>query len=116
MELPSTIKGNTMAKITYRGQTKLLSEWADEIGISRAAMSSRINEFEFTNRAEFLANMTTAEKKHLFRPKSSGEVKKFAGKTPAEWAKIKGVSRQAIHQRLNKVGTRYKSVQEAMDF
>lgn len=102
-------------KITYRGKTLLLSEWAEELGISRAAMSSRINEFKFNDRERFLTNLTPAQKKQLLRKRVAvTETQKFAGKTVAQWAALKGCSRQAIYQRLKHVGTRYNSVQEAL--
>lgn len=103
--------------IKYDGKDLSLSKWADELGISKAALSVRINEFDFNDRRKFLANLTAAQKARIFRPRSvSADARKAGSKTVAEWAAEKGVSRQAIHQRLDLVGTKYKTVREAMDF
>lgn len=104
-------------KLTYDGKTLTLAQWAKEIGISKVSIGERLALFDFEDREEFLRTMTDEQKIHLLRPKTAARnIKKYGGKTPSEWAAEKGVSRTAIHLRLKKIGTKFNSVQEAMDF
>ncbi len=103
-------------KIDYDGKSLTLAGWADELDISKATMGERLEEFSFVDRKEFLLSLTEEQKTRLLRPKSVVAVNLFGGKTPAQWAREKNVTRQAIHLRLKQVGHKYSSVQHAMDF
>ncbi len=118
-QILNALEGNIMKreKLTYKGKTQSLAKWADEIGITRGSLGNRLKAFEFEDREQFLLEMTSAQKKKLLRPKTQSRVGELvAGKTPAEWARVKDVSRQYIHKRLKLVGTKYDSVQAALDF
>jgi len=109
-------------KIKFKGKALTLSEWADELGIANSTMTLRLKRLNQagSDREVFLSTMAAEQKAILLRERDgrhdATHAKKYAGKTTTEWAEEKGVSRQAIHLRLQKVGTKYKSVKEAMDF
>lgn len=91
-----------MIYYTYKGETKIVSEWAKQIGISRSGLSYRIARETSRNpnldKDMIFANVVEkpVDKKHYVK------TYEFNGqrKTLAEWAKHLNIERIVIYDRL----------------
>ena len=78
--------------ITYNGETKTISEWADVLGIKRRTLHNRLCRSHMSVELAF-------RKEYLYGNKITyqGETK-----TVSQWAKIIGISEGALYQRVFK--------------
>jgi DNA-binding Lrp family transcriptional regulator len=80
-------------KLTYRGRTQTVAEWAEEIGVSRSTVYCRIR------RGNSIQQVLSPGS--LPQP-PQGRIITFRGETKSlrQWAESIGISVQALKQRL----------------
>lgn len=83
--------------LTYNGQTKSLTDWADEMQMSRSALDARINQRRWD-----VEKALTTEVKTVARPyylTYNGQTKSIT-----EWANEVGISKGTLRRRINILG------------
>ena len=81
--------------ITFRGETKLLTQWAKDLGIGFSTLRSRIEQRGWSVEKAFTTPVKPQKRLICYK----GETHSLT-----EWADILGVSRSALYTRLNQYG------------
>ncbi len=79
-------KNSGINKITYKGETHTLKDWADKLNIPRTTLSARIKTYKWGVEKSF----TTPVNLIGF---------KYQGKTIPQWAKLLGISVNTLNNR-----------------
>lgn len=83
--------------LTYNGQTKSLTDWADEMQMSRSALDARINQRRWDVEKALTTEVKTAARPYYLT--YNGQTKSIT-----EWANEVGISKGTLRRRINILG------------
>ena len=80
--------------LSFNGENKPLSVWAEEIGIKSKTLLSRLNDYGWS------------VEKSLTTPVKKGRALVISGvsKSPLEWSRVSGINLSTIRSRINRYG------------